>query len=210
MISAGKKSEVVWGDGNWIFLDIGFSSNGRTCGYASGDEDPQNLTYADARKAVIEKLREQNGFISLVIEAPLSVCFDSKGNPKGRRIERRGSKTRYWYSGLGCSVLTAAMYLIRDIQKETEGLPHIRVRLFEGFVSFKDAGTDHAEDVSDLRRIVKNALQHQDSICSSEELKFCEDDDLYSAFRVAGLDCGVPAVIIAKPSTLTHLNISLP
>jgi len=197
MISAGKKSEVVWGDGNWIFLDIGFSSNGRTCGFAFSDEVPQNLTYADARKAVIEKLRKQNGLTSLVIEAPLSVCFDSKGNPKGRRIERRGSKTHYWYSGLGCAVLTAAMYLVRDIQKTTEGTPHIQVRLFEGFVSFKDAETDHAKDVGSLRTIVKNAPQHQDSIRGSEELKFCEDDDLFSAFRVAGLDCGIPAAITA-------------
>jgi hypothetical protein len=25
MIEAGKPGQILWGDGNWIFLDIGFS-----------------------------------------------------------------------------------------------------------------------------------------------------------------------------------------
>ena len=71
------------------------------------------------------------------------------------------------------------------------------IRLFEGFVSFKEAGTDNRKDVSALREKVKNALQCQDSIYDPEELKLSESDEICSAFRLADLDCGIPAVIIA-------------
>ncbi|MGA3264334.1 MAG: hypothetical protein ABSC47_09860 [Terracidiphilus sp.] len=197
MITPGRKSEVNWDKGNWIFLDIGFSSNGKTCGLAFADESPRDLQFGEARNAIVGHIRKQNGSINLVIEAPLSVCFDSNRNPKGRKIEKRGSKTRYWYTGLGCAVMTAATYLIRDIHEATKDLPNIEVNLFEGFVSFKEGRTDHKKDVSALRKKVKIAQQHLDSICDSEDLKLCESDEIFSAFRVAGLDCGVPTVIIA-------------
>ena len=48
MILAGKKSEVQWGEVNWIFLDIGFSNDKRTCGFTFADESPQNLSYGVA------------------------------------------------------------------------------------------------------------------------------------------------------------------
>jgi hypothetical protein len=192
IFSAGKKSEVCWGDDNWIFLDIGFSNSGRTCGIAFSDESPQNLYYGDARRAIVNKIRERNGSINLVIEAPISVCFDNHGNPKGRRIEKRDSRTRYWYTGLGCAVMTAAMYLIRDIYEATKDLPDIEVRLFEGFVSFKEVGTDNRNDVRDLREMVQNAQQREGSICGPNELKCNEGDEICGAFRVAGLgrSCG--------------------
>ena len=63
------------------------------------------------------------------------------------------------------------MYLIRDIHEATKGSLNANIRLFEGFVSFKEAGTDNRKDVSALREKVKNALQCQDSIYDPEELK---------------------------------------
>jgi hypothetical protein len=197
MISAGKESDVTWDNGNWIFLDIGFSNKGRTCGLAFADESPQKLTFGTAARSIVDSLRNRNGLINLVIEAPLSVSFDKNGNPKGRKIEKRDSDTRYWYAGLGCAVMTAAMYLIRDIHEATKDLPNIQVRLFEGFVSFKEMGTDDRDDVCALREKVRNALEHQKSILGPDELITSEDDEICSAFRVAGLDFGVPAVIIA-------------
>jgi hypothetical protein len=197
MILAGKKPEVCWGEGRWIFLDIGFSSRGHTCGVAFSDDSPQELAYGAARRAIIERIRDWNGSINLVIEAPLSVCFGSDRNPKGRRIERRDSRTRYWYTGLGCAVMTAAMYLIRDLHEATVSLPNIKVYLFEGFVSFKEGGTNHKKDVCALREKVKNAPQYQGSLYDRDQLKSSEDDEIFSAFRVAGLDFGIPVVIIA-------------
>ncbi|MGO9317058.1 MAG: hypothetical protein ACLPXT_11355 [Terracidiphilus sp.] len=197
MIKAGTKSEMVWGNGNWIFLDIGFSNNTKSCGFAFGDDLPQSLYYGDARRTIIEQIRKQKGPINLIIEAPLSVCFDANHNPKGRKIEKRDNNTRYWYTGLGCAVMTAAMYLTRDIHEATKDLPNVEVRLFEGFVSFKEGKTDDKQDVRALKEKVKNAQQCQESIYGSDELKFSEGDEVFSAFRVAGLDCGVPAVIVA-------------
>jgi hypothetical protein len=91
--------------------------------------------------------------------------------------------------------MTAAMYLIRDIHEATKNKPCADVRLFEGFVSFKEDVSDHNRDVLALREVVMNSLKHQTSIYSANELKFCESDEIRSAFCVAGLDCGVPAVI---------------
>ena len=52
-----------------------------------------------------------------------------KGNPNGRAVEKEDSQTRYWYNGLGCGVMLAAMYLIRDLHKANISLP---IRLFDG------------------------------------------------------------------------------
>ncbi len=197
MILAGTKADVFWGDGKWIFLDIGFSNSRRTCGVAFADESPRELTYGAACGEIIERVRYWNGSINLVIEAPLSVCFDADRNPKGRMIEKIDSTTRYWYTGLGCSVMTAAMYLIRDLHETGSTLPDIKIFLFEGFVSFKEGKTDHKKDVRALREMVKNAPQRQRSLYDKDQLKRSENDELFSAFRVAGLDCGIPLVIVA-------------
>jgi hypothetical protein len=129
-----------------------------------------------------------------VIEAPLSVCFDSKGNPKGRSIEKEQNRTRYWYVGAGCVVMVAALYLIRDIQV-TSG--DTLVRLFEGFVSYKNSSprSNHKADVCALREIVRSPNKFRNSLYSSEQLKMDGSDQLYSALRITGFDCGIPAVI---------------
>lgn len=50
--------------------------------------------------------------------------------------------------------MVAAMYLIRAI---SEAAPNNTVRLFEGFISYKDRadGTDHCGDVELLREVVR-------------------------------------------------------
>jgi hypothetical protein len=130
----------------------------------------------------------------LVIEAPLSVCFDSRGNPKGRKIEREDKKHRYWYESLGCSVMVAAMYLVYEIH---DAKVSCTVRLFEGFVSFKDSSlvSNHLDDVCSLRDVVRDPQRFSGSILTPDQLKLDPDDVLASAFSVAGIDCGVPAVI---------------
>jgi hypothetical protein len=150
MIDAGTRQQVSWGDGNWVFLDIGFSAKARSSGLLIADGEPKCFQFADATRQIIEYVRLAKTTTSLVIEAPLSVCFNKSGNPTGRRIEKERigdkTKTRYWYSGLGCSVMVAATYLIRAF---SEGAPDRHVRLFEGFVSYKDKETsDHCMDVS--------------------------------------------------------------
>ncbi len=197
MIVAGKKSEVVWEDGKWIFLDIGFASTSRTCGFAFDDEDPTCLSFGGARTQVIKTIRKCGDHANLVIEAPLSVCFDAYGNPRGRKIERHGTQTRYWYVGLGCAVMTAALYLIRDIHRA--GL-QTELRIFEGFVSFKEPGrkSNHKEDIRQLRETIKNSPEHQGSIFAPDDLRIDANYTLQNAFGVAEMDFGIPAVIAAK------------
>ncbi len=63
--------------------------------------------------------------------------------------------------------MVAAMYLIRDI---VDAAPTSHVRLFEGFVSYKERGvrTDHRADVVLLREVVKDPPRFSDCI-------ICED-----------------------------------
>jgi hypothetical protein len=196
-ISAGDSSQVQWTDGNWVFLDIGFSNQGRTCGLLLGDGDPKSVQFTQAGQMVLEQIRQSKSAVNLVIEAPLSVCFDSIGNPKGRKIETEAGKTRYWYTGAGCAVMVAAMYLIRDIY---EAEANVLVRLFEGFISYKHPNlpSNHDSDVLLLRDVVRDPVKFSGSILAANQLKADPSDVLSSAFCVAGLDCGVPAVI--KPS----------
>ena len=131
--------------------------------------------------------------INLVIEAPLSVSFDSNGNPKGRKIEKQNNKTRYWYVSLGTTVMVAAMYLLRAI---VDSQPTAEVRLFEGFVSFKDRNksSNHSRDVLALRDVVIKG--NRDAIIAPEALKVDDSDLLQSAFLVADVDLGVPPVLM--------------
>ena len=76
-------------DESWIFVDIGFSSNNPTCGLSFGNEPSRCVQFSSAKQQIVERIRFLPEGANLLIEAPLSVCFDSKGNPKGRKIEGR-------------------------------------------------------------------------------------------------------------------------
>jgi hypothetical protein len=197
MIRAGTAEQINWGDGNWIFLDVGFSNNVRSCGLVIGSGVPKCLKFSDA-KAEVERAIANCSVSHLVIEAPLSVCFDQRGNPTGRSIEIQDDQRRYWYVGPGCSVMIASFYLINELSRLTEGSS---VVLFEGFVSYKSAKrTGHREDVLALRDVVRDPNRFRESIYTADQLKKDPADELFSAFRVLGLDCGVPTVI--KPSPI--------
>jgi len=195
MIQAGKAAQIKWGSGDWIFLDIGFASKARSCGFLVGDGNPRCVTFAEA-SAQIKDACTRSRALNLVIEAPLSVCFDCLGNPTGRSIEVEGLQARYWYTGPGCAVMVASMYLLRDLDSKAS---NASVRLFEGFVSYKsEKPSDHRQDVLALRNVVRDPHRFHTSIYSADRLKRNEADVLCGAFRVLGLDCGIPAVI--KPT----------
>lgn len=193
MIIVGTVEDIVWGSGSWIFLDIGFSNSKRSCGVAIGSNEPVEMRFNDAVATIIQHAKTSSEAVNLVIEAPLSVAFDSYGNPKGRRIEKLGKKTRYWYNGPGCAVMVAALYVVRALNS---ACPTATIRLFEGFVSFKNrsAKSSNSEDVERLRQVVRNRT-HIDSIVEPSALKMNTDDKLASTFEVAGLQLGIPPVI---------------
>jgi hypothetical protein len=177
-----------------VFLDIGFSRNARSCGLLAGAGNPESVQFAEAKRRIVSLAKDAESTLNLVIEAPLSVCFNAAGNPKGRLIEKEGSKTRYWYNGVGCAVMVAATYLVCDLWNLHRDFP---VRLFEGFISYKDRSvpSDHERDVLLLREVVRDPERFKDSIFSPQELKQDSSDELVSAFRVTGYDCGIPPVI---------------
>ena len=201
MIQAGNTNEVKAASGEWAFVDMGFAREARSCGLLIGNDsdtnnpDAEELTFSDLLSR-ISTLTSQSSRrqLNLLIEAPLSVAFDAHGNPTGRTVERRGSRTRYWYVGLGCTVLVATTYLLRhvvDVGTRRE------VHLFEGFVSFKPKGvrSSHSGDVKRLREIAWDSRRDSDAVVPPEALRLNTDDVLESAFKVAGMDFGVPPVV---------------
>lgn len=195
MIRAGSVKEVTPTSGNWVFLDIGFANKVKSCGLLFGEGVPTETTFNDAVTKIVKYIGSSNKPVNLVIEAPLSVSFDNKGNPKGRSVEKQDTKTRYWYVPLGAAVMVAALYLVRSIY---DSKPHNEVRLFEGFVSFKDSkkSTNHSNDVLLLRNIVNNYVKERNAIISPEDLLMDDTDKIQSAFLVAGLGMGIPPILM--------------
>jgi len=194
-IRAGRVEEAIHSSGEWAFIDPGFSRNAKSCGFLVEDGHPVPLTFADLQARLIALASVDGHPLNLVLEAPLSVAFGPLGNPVGRSIELRGSQSRYWYVGLGCGVLVAATYLLRAL---TDAQPRREIRLFEGLVSFKPkcVRSSHLKDVLLLRRIVWGE-QGFGQIVAPEALASAPDHLLVSAFRVAGMNYGVPPVIAA-------------
>ncbi len=194
MFRAGLPHEVALSTGEWLFVDLGFSRIARSCGIAFGGNQPEAVTFAEMVEEVVSACTSPGGPLCLLLEAPLSVAFSSDGNPTGRRPERNGSKHRYWYSGLGASVLTSATYLLRAI---ADSPPKRDIILFEGFASFKPRGTpsSHVGDVARLRDVVWDPAAHQGAVLGPDALAANPTDRLMSAFAVAGMDYGLPTVV---------------
>ena len=74
--------------------------------------------------------------------------------------------------------------------------PEKDIRLFEGFASFKRRGSrsSHADDVCALRDVVWRR-GHRGRIVGPDKLRMGGDDVLRSAFKVAGMELGIPAVM---------------
>lgn len=193
IIRAGKTAEIDRKLGVWVFVDPGFAGDRRkTCGYLAGDE-LENLSFAEMTKRIVELVGKNGGPLNLVIEAPLSVAFSKAGNPMPRSMEVRDGKSRCWYVGLGCSVLMSACYLLRAI---SEAAGKGEVRLFEGFVSFKDRSepSDHLADVQALKDVVWRK-RGAGRLSDPKFIGRSDGGQVRSAFAVAGMDFGVPPVI---------------
>lgn len=195
MIRSGTKSEISPSSGDWLILDIGFANKSASCGLLVNRELPVDLRFNEAQETICGFIAKSTGPVNLLIEAPLSVAFDKKGNPTGRAVERQGSRTRYWYVGLGCTVMVAALYLVKAI---IETPCNAEVRLFEGFVSFKAVGgkSSHSTDVKLLREVIDDPEAYSDAIIGPEALRMIESDTLKSAFLLFGVDAGVPPIIM--------------
>lgn len=196
-ISAGTLGNINWKDGGWLILDLGFSNQTESCAILQQDGIEDCFTYGKAVEKIIE-IAEKNRTTNLVIEAPLSVSFDRHDNPKGRQGERLDNgQHRYWYVGLGCSVLVASSYLIKKLADHPSTA---EIRLFEGFVSFKERGkkSDHLADVNSLRKAIEGYYGGCDHVIRPDDVTLDDGDRVTSAFDILGLNIGIPPIICGK------------
>lgn len=153
----------------------------------------KTVKYGEMVELVKQVARQDAGSpLNLVLEAPLSVTFNKDGNPVGRKCDFKDGELRGWYIYAAPSMILAAGYLLREladcgIQRD--------VRLYEGFVSFKKSNskTKHIEDAKALKGAVWKLTQHK--IFDSVGIKRCRSDNLESAFKIMGMDFGIPPII---------------
>lgn len=196
-IRAGTPKEAHRDSGEWVFIDLGFSEKAKSCGLLiGGNKKPEEISFSQLKERLLKIVASNNpNPLNLLIEAPLSVAFNQDGNPTGRSIEKRGSQSRYWYVGPGCSVLVSATYLLRAVY---DSHPRRKIRLFEGLASFKPKGehSSHSNDVLNLRKVIWDSSSKSGRIVPGKKLAVSKKHRLLSAFLVAGMDFGVPAAIV--------------
>ena len=123
-------------------VDLGFSSTSRSCGFASfdgkGPLSPVKRTFRECVDDVATHVH-RHGDSVLVIEAPLSACFNDRGNPCARGPFEKAPKPRWWSLRAGATMALAAQYFLRFVlQRLGDGTLH----LVEGFVVGQDSGAD--------------------------------------------------------------------
>ena len=193
-IIAGSVNDICKESGDWMIVDVGFSREKASCGVWTSKEIAKEVTYGCLKKWVIQEAQEKDSPpLNLLLEAPLSVVFNKDGNPDHRSCDKRGNQYRDWYVNAGASTLVAAGHLLRalhDCKRQRE------VRLFEGLVSFKPQGAEssHTGDVLALKNAVWDPGKRQ--IVNPDALAINHGDRVESAFAFAGMNFGVPPVII--------------
>ena len=199
-IIAGSKTDINKNSGQWLIVDIGFSSTKRSCGVWNDGGKPSVVRFDRLVELATREVQKANARpLNLLLEAPLSVAFNQDGNPTRRLCDSQGNKYRDWYVNAGATTLIAASYLLRAL----DGCQGERdVRLFEGFVSFKSSKdrpgnkgeriAAHKKDVLKLKYAVWSGKNSK--IFESEELRHNPDDRIESAFSFLDKDL-IPPVI---------------
>ena len=204
-IIAGSTTNINKDSGQWLIVDIGFSSTDPSCGVWNGTGIPSVVTFGDLVELVRGEVQETGPQgLNLLLEAPLSVAFQQNGNPTRRSCDSQGGKHRDWYVNAGATTLIAAGRLLRKLDGcQGQG----NISLFEGFVSFKrseDRPRSKAERIEAHKRDVlklKNAVwtRANAQIIDPRELQQKNTDHLIeSAFPFLDEDL-IPPVIRINP-----------
>lgn len=179
-----------------IVVDLGFAKHAKSCGMAwgsfGGKAECRSLSFSDCVEKVASLLKEQDK-ANLVLEAPLSGFFDAAGNPTGRTsFEKKGSQTRYWYTGPGATTCLAAIHFLRALVERCKGTDadtKLTVYLYEGFLSFKSDSADnskgHEQDALGLwnafvaKRVANiKPSEGESALGTLQILGLCELDDV--------------------------------
>ncbi|MHB8744659.1 MAG: hypothetical protein ACYC9L_16275 [Sulfuricaulis sp.] len=182
-------------EAQWAFVDLGFSARAKSCGVLLDDAAPTELTFGGMVECISALSQSSGAPLALVLEAPLSVSFNSAGNPEARQFEKRDGQSRCWYFGLACAITTSALYLLRSLH---ESRPKRPILLLEGFVSFKPKGvkSSHAADVKALRAVAWGESE-SGYIVAPDNIASNPGNRVQSAFLASGLDFGVPPVVVS-------------
>ena len=203
-IRAGSVGEIRAGSGEWMIVDLGFSATRPSCGIWTKADGACVVEFGQLVKRVIkEAQKSDSGPLNLLLEAPLSVAFNNRGNPTRRRCDTNNDgKHRPWYVNAGATTLTAAYHLLWNlcdspIQRE--------VRLFEGFVSFKEPKDEANPGKKPTNPHIRDVLLLKDAVCCpktacifSTENLVQEGETIQSAFAFLCKD-PVPPVIRVDP-----------
>lgn len=206
-IRAGRAWEICKDSGEWMIVDLGFSATQRSCGIWTKAKGADVVEFGVLVKRVKKEAQKADPVpLNLLLEAPLSVAFNKRGNPTRRRCETsKDGKYRLWYVNAGAATLIAASHLLQNLigcQLQRE------VRLFEGFVSFKapkdeanrseGKSNPHKRDVLQLKKAVWD--RSRACIFAPEKLAQHQDDCIKSAFAFLCKDLVPPVIRVDPPA----------
>jgi hypothetical protein len=181
---------------NWAFLDIGFAGSSKSSSglLLPGEDRAIDLTWADACTQLVHAVALASRPTNLMVEAPLSMAFDARGNPAGRAFEKRDSQTRYWYQQGGAVTLLAASMVLHRLHRAAK----YPVRLFEAFISFKTEPSSHSADAELMRRAIGEPTEMATAVklFERDEIVSGLDHRLVSSTFESGLDFGIPPVFV--------------
>ena len=203
-IIAGCTTDINKDSGQWLIVDIGFSSTEPTCGVWKGTGEPCVVKFGELVTLVAREVRRADPKpLNLLLEAPLSVAFQQNGNPTRRSCDSCDGKHRDWYVNAGATTLIAAGYLLRAL----DGCQRQRdVRLFEGFVSFKSSKTRPTSKAAKITAHKEDVLRLKNAVWSPEIAKIFDpgklqlnySDLIESAFPFLDKNL-IPPVIFINP-----------
>lgn len=157
-VSGTQELRVDMRGGLVVAVDLGFAEQDETCGIAwrSGatTDEASCKTFGGCIRQIAELMAAETRS-ALIIEAPLSGCFNADGNPIARDYGETNANGRSlesgrgWYYGAGASVALGAVFFLRRI-RDLLGRSEVTIMLFEGFVSFKTKKSEHVDDARAL------------------------------------------------------------
>jgi len=148
-----------------LAIDLGFSGSKASCGLAfresqGADVVPQNYRFDACVKKAAELFASHKDSV-LILEAPLSAAFNSKGNPQSRGDFEGMPKPRWWSLRAGAAMALAAQYFLKDLSQRIP--KDVRCNLIEGFITGENSGNDADVAASLLSSLssVKETNWHQ-------------------------------------------------
>ncbi|MEL6695907.1 MAG: hypothetical protein AAFV78_02870 [Bacteroidota bacterium] len=162
----------------WVIIDQGFAqASNKSCGFLHYEESGDSFEVEGKAISFSQMVEELKGLIYgsesnpdplyLMIEAPLSISMKA-GSPTGRWFEKKDKQTRYWYTGAGASTCLAVIALFQSIVREKNSRKPRPIKIYEGFVSFKDSegSVGQKGHIRDVKLLGKALMNKNKKVCN--------------------------------------------